>query len=136
MGIPTIWRAPDGSWAACDTGVCSAKVIVGNSSGVGAAVTLAGDVTNDNAGTTAIGADKVLSAMVSPLLMKYVKVTASSAELLALNATPKTVIAAVSGSIHIVHSVVLVLNYNSAAYANNGVLGLYETNAAGAVLTG
>lgn len=136
MGIPTIWRVPDGSYAPGDTAVASAKMIVGNASGVGAAVTLAGDVTNDNAGTTAIGSEKVLSAMVSPLLIKYVKVTVTTGQILALNATPKTIIAAVSGSIHVIHRCVLVLNYNSAAYANNGILGLYETDASGVLLTG
>jgi hypothetical protein len=35
-----------------------------------------------------------------------------------------------------VHRCLLNLRYNSAAYANNGILGLYETNAAGTLLTG
>ncbi len=46
--------------------LASAKVLVGSSGGVAAAVTLSGDVTNDNAGVTAIGAGKVTNAMVAP----------------------------------------------------------------------
>ncbi|MEK7704953.1 MAG: hypothetical protein AAB426_08340 [Myxococcota bacterium] len=78
-----------------------------------------------------------LAANLDPPLTKYVKVAVSSAELLAINATPKTIVAAPgAGYTTVIHKVLLVLNYNSAAYANNGVLGLYETNAAGALLTG
>lgn len=44
--------------------IANGKVLIGNASGVGAAVTLTGDVTTDNTGLTAIGAGKVLNAMV------------------------------------------------------------------------
>lgn len=98
---------------------------------------LSGDVTVSSGGVTAIGAGKVLSAMLDAQVLKYTKVTASSAELLAINATPKTIVAAPgAGFVTVVHKAMLVLNYNSAAYANNGILGLYETNAAGTLLTG
>lgn len=70
----------------------------------------------------------------TPVLYKSVAV--SSGELLAINATPKTLVAAAAGSIHVVHRAILVYNYVSAAYANNGVLGIYENNAAGTLLTG
>ncbi len=43
--------------------LASGKILVGNGSGVAAAVTPSGDVTIDNTGTTAIGAGKVLLAM-------------------------------------------------------------------------
>ena len=43
--------------------LASAKVFVGTSAGVAAAVTLSGDVTNTNTGVTAIGAGKVTLAM-------------------------------------------------------------------------
>jgi hypothetical protein len=79
----------------------------------------------------------VLAANLDPTLTKYVKVPVSSAELLAINATPKTIVAAPgAGYTTIIHRALLVLNYNSAAYANNGILGLYETDAAGTLLTG
>lgn len=100
-------------------------------------LSLTGDVTVTAAGVTAIGSEKVLSSMLSPLVIKYATVTASSAQLLAINATPKTVVPAPgAGYTTIIHKALLVLNYNSAAYANNGILGLYETNASGTLLTG
>ena len=43
----------------------SGKIILGNGSGIAAAVTPAGDVTINNAGVTAIGAGKVTSAMLA-----------------------------------------------------------------------
>ena len=46
--------------------LASAKVLIGNASGIAKPLTLSGDVTNDNAGVTAIGAGKVTNAMVSP----------------------------------------------------------------------
>lgn len=113
----------------------SGQVLLGDGADI-KSTALSGDVTVNGSGVTAIGADKVLSAMTSPLLLKYASVPVSSAELLAINATPKTLVAAAAGYVHIVHAAILVLNYNSAAYANNGVLGIYETNASGTLLTG
>ena len=65
MGIPTIWRVPDGSYAPGDTAVASAKMIVGSASGVGAAVDLSGDVTVDNAGAVTIANTAVETAMLA-----------------------------------------------------------------------
>jgi hypothetical protein len=45
-----------------DAHLASAKIYVGNGSGLAVAVTQTGDVTNDNAGVTAIGSDKVTYA--------------------------------------------------------------------------
>ena len=45
--------------------LANGKVLIGNSSGKAAAVTLSGDVTTDNAGVTAIGAAKVTNAMLA-----------------------------------------------------------------------
>lgn len=50
---------------AADIALAESKVFVGNSSGVAAAVTLTGDVTNTNSGVTAIGSGKVLLAMLA-----------------------------------------------------------------------
>lgn len=70
-------------------------------------------------------------------MLKYVAVTVPSAEVLALNATPKTIVPAPgAGYTTVIHKALLVLNYNSAAYSANGILGLYETDASGQVLTG
>ncbi len=91
------------------------------------AVPLSGDGTLSSAGVLTLGVTQV----------KYVKVAVSSAELLAINAAPKTIVAAPgAGFTTILHNALLVLNYNSVAYANNGILGLYETNASGTLLTG
>jgi hypothetical protein len=58
-------------------------------------------------------------------------------EMLAINATPKELVAAPgAGYVNEFVSALLILDYNSAAYVNNGILGVYETNAAGALLSG
>lgn len=78
-----------------------------------------------------------LAANLDPTLVKYVAVEVSSGELLAINATPKTIVAAPgAGFTTVIHRALLVLNYVSAAYANNGILGLYETDSSGTLLTG
>jgi hypothetical protein len=53
----------DGLSAPGDITLASAKIIVGNGAGVGAAVSMSGDVTIDNTGATAIGAKKVVASM-------------------------------------------------------------------------
>ena len=89
--------------------------------------TMSGDATIASGGALALAVTMV----------KYVKVAVSSSQLLAINATPKTLVAAPGqGFTTVVHRALLVLNYVSAAYANNGILGIYETDAAGALLTG
>ena len=68
--------------------------------------------------------------------IQYAEISVTSAELLALNATPKTLVAAQgAGYVTEFLSMVLILDYNSAAYANNGILGVYETDASGTVLS-
>lgn len=53
----------DGLSAPADITLADGKIIVGNASAVGAAVTPSGDVTVTNTGVTAIGAGKVTQAM-------------------------------------------------------------------------
>lgn len=104
----------------------SGQILVGDGTDV-VSVAVSGDATLSAAGALTLAATQV----------KYVKVPVSSAELLAINATPKTIVAAPgAGFTTVVQAALLVLNYNSAAYVNNGILGLYETNAAGTLLTG
>lgn len=55
----------DGLSAPADITLADGKIIVGNASGVGAAVTPSGDVTMTNAGVTAIGAGKVTAPMLA-----------------------------------------------------------------------
>lgn len=70
MGIPTIYRTPDGSFAPGDTALASAKLIVGNSSGVGAAVDMSGDATIANTGALTIAANAVEASMLGTNLGK------------------------------------------------------------------
>ena len=51
--------------AVADVACADGKIIVGDASGKGAAVSMSGDVTIDNTGVTAIGAGKVTSAMLA-----------------------------------------------------------------------
>ena len=64
--------------------------------------------------------------------VQYKSVPVSSAEILALFATPKELVAAPgAGFVLELLSAVLTLDFNTAAYANNGILSIRETNAAG-----
>jgi hypothetical protein len=95
------------------------QILVGNGSNVAAAVAVTGDVTISNAGVTAIGANKVLNAMVDPTVVKYVDVTISTAEVLALRTTPKELVAAPGAGFCIVPlSVYATVDFNTTAYDN------------------
>jgi hypothetical protein len=88
---------------------------------------LSGVLAVSGAGVTTFAATQV----------NYVKVPVTATEIKAINATPKTIVAAPgAGFTTVIQSALLVLNWNSQAYANNGILGLYETNASGTLLTG
>lgn len=69
-------------------------------------------------------------------LPRYTKVTVTSAELLAIAASPKTIIPARPDYTTIVHKALFVLNYGGTAYQSNGLLGLYETDNSGKLITG
>jgi hypothetical protein len=62
-----------------DITLADAKIIVGNASGVGAAVTASGDVTNDNAGVQTIGNDKVTNAKAANMADSTIKGRAAGA---------------------------------------------------------
>jgi hypothetical protein len=95
---------------------------------------MSGDVTIGNTGVTAIGAGKVLSAMVSPLLMRYATVAISAAEFNGMYAAPKLLLAAGgANTLIVVHKVTLLMTYVSAAYASGGVAAVqYDSTANGA----
>lgn len=66
----------------------------------------------------------------------YAEIAITNAEMLALNATPKTLVAAPgTGFVTEFISALLILDYVSAAYVNNGILGVYETDASGTCLS-
>jgi hypothetical protein len=68
--------------------------------------------------------------------IQWVTTAVSSAEVLALNATPKTLVAAPGAGLVLEFvSAIFILDFNSAAYATNGILSVRETNAAGQALS-
>lgn len=112
----------------------SGNILVGNASNIASSVAMSGDVTITNAGVTAIGANKVLSSMVSPLVRKYAAVAITSAEFLGMYAAPKLLIAAGGANTLIVlDQIQLVMTYNSAAYAAGGTVAVqYDSTINGA----
>ncbi len=114
--------------------LASGNLIVGSAGGVATSVASSGDVTIIASGATAIGANKVLSSMVSPLLMKYIAVPITSAEFLGMYAAPKALITAGgANTVIVLHRAVLAMTYNSIAYADGGIVAIqYNLTANGA----
>jgi hypothetical protein len=114
--------------------LASGNVLVGSAGGVATSVAMSGDVTISNAGVTAIGANKVLSSMVSPLLEKYVAVAVTAAEFKALYSAPKLILAAGgANTLIVVKRAVIAMTFVSAAYAAGGVVGFqYDSTVHGA----
>jgi hypothetical protein len=110
------------------------RIWVGNASNVAAAVAMSGDVTLTNAGVAAIGANKVLSSMISPLIRKYVAVPITAAEFNGMYAAPKLLVAAGgANTLLVLDQLQLAMTYNSAAYAAGGVAAVqYDSTANGA----
>lgn len=80
--------------------------------------------------------DSVPATSLSETMLKRVQVEVTSAEILALNASPKTLVAAPgAGKFHEFVDAIFILNYNSAAYATNGVLSIRETDDSGQALS-
>ncbi len=122
----SLLRGSSAGLAAAYDAKTSGQILVGDGTDV-ASVAVSGAATLSSAGVVTFGATQV----------RYVAVPVSSAELLAINATPKAIVAAPgTGYTTVIHRALFVLNYNSAPYANNGILGLYETDASGTLLTG
>ena len=134
----TIVNADISATAAIDfsklAALTSTNILVGSAGNVATSVAVTGDVTIGNTGVTAIGANKVLSSMVSPLLMKYTTVAVSAAEFNGAYAAPKLLLAAGGANTLIVlDRAVLAMTFVSAAYANGGVVTLqYDSTANGA----
>lgn len=114
--------------------LASGRVFVGNVSNIATGVVMSGDTTIDNTGAVAIGANKVLSSMVSPLVRKYVAVAVSAADFNGMYAAPKLLLAAQGANTLIVlDQLQLVMTYNSAAYAAGGVAAVqYDSTVNGA----
>lgn len=110
------------------------RVFVGNASNVATGVAMSGDVTITNAGVTAIGANKVLSSMISPLIRKYTTVTITAAQFNGMYATPKLLLAAGgANTLQVLDQLQLVMTYGTANYAAGGVAAVqYDSTANGA----
>jgi len=109
--------------------LASTNILVGSAGGVATSVAMTGDVTIGNTGVTAIGANKVLSSMISPLVEKYVAVAMTAAEFNGMYAAPKLLLAAGgANTLIVVKRAVLAMTFVSAAFANGGVVGLQYDN--------
>lgn len=110
------------------------RIFVGNASNVATGVLMSGDVTLTNAGVAAIGNNKVLSAMLSPLVRKYIAVPITAADFNGMYATPIELVAAGgANTLLVLDQMQLALTYNSAAYAAGGVAAVqYDSTAHGA----
>lgn len=112
----------------------STNILVGSAGNVATSVAVTGDVTIGNTGVTAIGANKVLSSMASPLLVKYATVAVTAAEFNGMYAAPKLLLAAGGANTLIVlERAALVMTFVSAAFAAGGVVSIqYDSTANGA----
>jgi hypothetical protein len=112
----------------------SAEILVGSAGNVATAVAVTGDVTVSNAGVTAIGTSKVLSAMISPLVVKYAAVAISAAEFNGMYAAPKLLVAAGgANTLLVLHRLDLLMTYVGANYAAGGVAAVqYDSTINGA----
>jgi len=112
----------------------SGNILVGSAANVATEVTQSGDVLIIASGATSIQANKVLSSMVSPLLLKYAAVTMSSAQFAGAYATPHLLVAAPGANqlLSLVSCQVL-MTYVTTQYANGGVSHVqYDSTANGA----
>jgi hypothetical protein len=97
-------------------------LLVGSSADVATKRAITGDVTISNTGVTAIGASKVLSSMLSPLVLKYTTVAISAAEFNGMYAAPKLLLAAGgANTLHVLQQCQLLMTYVGANYAAGGV---------------
>ena len=110
------------------------RIFVGNGANVATGVLMSGDATLTNAGVLAIGANKVLSSMISPLIRKYTTVTISAAQFNGMYAAPKLLLAAGgANTLQVLDQLQLVMTYGSANYAAGGVAAVqYDSTANGA----
>lgn len=110
------------------------RIFVGNSSNIATGVAMSGDTTISNTGVVAIGANKVLSSMVSPLLLKYAAVPITAAEFNGMYDAPKLLVAAGgANTLVVLEQMQLAMTYNSAAYAAGGVAAVqYDSTVHGA----
>lgn|SRR3990167_2442533 len=108
------------------TAVTSGNLVMGNGTDV-VSQAMSGDVTINGSGVTTIGAGKVTQSMLAFTLSSDQETTLSltSAQILALNTTPITIVAAQGANKYIQPiDCVIVYSYSTAAYATNTTLEL------------
>lgn len=110
------------------------RIFVGNSSNLATGVSMSGDTTISDAGAVAIGSNKVLSAMISPLVRKYTTVAITAAQFNGMYAAPKLLVAAGgANTLLVLDQLQLAMTYGAAAYAAGGVAAVqYDSTANGA----
>ncbi len=113
--------------------MATGSILLGNA-GVPTATALTGDVTVGATGVTAIGANKVLSSMISPLIRKYAAVAITAAEFNGMYAAPKLLVAAGgANTLLVLDQLQLAMTYVSANYAAGGVAAVqYDSTVNGA----
>lgn len=113
--------------------LATGSIVAGNA-GVPTATAVSGDITIGATGVTAIGANKVLSSMISPLALKYAAVAISAAEFNGMYAAPKLLVAAGgANTLLVLDKVDLLMTYGTAAFAAGGVAAVqYDSTANGA----
>jgi|ERR1041385_5316389 hypothetical protein len=114
--------------------LANTKIIVGNSSGVGAAVTMSGDATLANTGAITVGANKITASKLQVDTLQYAQVTVPTASVLTLKDTPYQLVAAPgTGLVVIPVALYATLTFNSAAYATDAAgFSVRYTNGSGA----
>lgn len=114
--------------------LASTNILVGSAGGVATSRAVTGDVTIGNTGVTAIGASKVLSSMISPLVLKYAAVAITAAEFNGMYAAPKLLVAAGgANTLLVLDKLDLLMTYGAANYAAGGVAAVqYDSTANGA----
>jgi len=114
--------------------LASGNIIVGSVATVPTSVAMAGDVTIVAAGTTTIGANKVLSSMIALNTLQYTSVAITAAEFNGAYAAPKVLVAAPGANkLLVLDKVQLLMTYGTAAFAAGGVAAIqYDVTANGA----
>ena len=84
--------------------------------------TVSGDVTINQNGVTAIGAGKVLTGMIDPSVEQVVTVNLASADILALNGSPKALLASPGSGKVIVLGKIVVQFKHGTQYANGSTV--------------
>ncbi len=120
------------AWASVAVGALTdAHIFVGDASNLPADVAMSGDATIARTGAVTIAAAAVTSAKLDEKTIKYAEVSLSRAQLLALNASPVTVVAAPgAGKVIEFISAVVISDFDTAAYTGGGALTINNSGGA------